>query len=72
VVGGRHIETGDMIVADIDGVVVGPFDQIDAGIAQLAAIQQLEDALDAKVRDGLSEMPAIEAMLKDGTAKLVD
>lgn len=72
VIGGRHIETGDMIVADIDGVVVVPFGQIDAVIAQLAAIQKLEDALDAKVRDGLSEMPPIAAMLKDGTAKLVD
>lgn len=72
VVGGRYIETGDMIVADIDGVVVVPFARIDAVIAQLAAIQELEAALDAKVQAGLSEMPAIEAMLEDGTAKLVD
>ncbi|WP_394689393.1 RraA family protein [Hoeflea sp.] len=72
VVGGRYIETGDMIVADIDGVVVVPFARIDAVIAQLAAIQELETALDAKVQAGLREMPAIEAMLADGTAKLVD
>jgi regulator of RNase E activity RraA len=71
VVGGRHIETGDMIVADRDGVVVVPFARIDAVIAQLAAIQTLEDTLDAKVQSGFCEMPAVEAMLSDGTAKLV-
>ena len=49
VVGGRHIETGDMFVADRDGVVVVPFAVIDAVIAQLAAIQELEDTLDEKV-----------------------
>jgi regulator of RNase E activity RraA len=71
VVGGRHIETGDMIVADRDGVVVVPFTKIDTVIAQLAAIQKLEDALDAKVQGGFCEMPAVEEMLKDGSAKLV-
>lgn len=71
VVGGRHIETGDMIVADRDGVVVVPFAMIDMVIAQLAAIQKLEDTLDAKVQAGFCEMPAIEAMLADGSAKRV-
>ena len=71
VVGGRHIETGDIIVADRDGVVVVPFAMIDAVIAQLAAIQELEDTLDAKVQDGFCEMAKVQAMLEDGTAKLV-
>ncbi|QFU09666.1 4-hydroxy-4-methyl-2-oxoglutarate aldolase [Rhodobacteraceae bacterium THAF1] len=72
VVGGRQVETGDIIVADRDGVVVVPYAQIDAVIAQLAAIQELEDTLDAKVQDGFCEMPAVEAMLADGTAKIVE
>jgi regulator of RNase E activity RraA len=72
VVGGRYVETGDMIVADRDGVVVVPFAQIDAVIAQLDTIKELEDSLDAKVRDGFCEMPAIAAMLEEGTAVLVD
>lgn len=72
VVGGRHIETGDMIVADRDGVVVVPFNQIDAVIAQLSEIQKLEDELDAKVQSGYCEMPAIEAMLQNGTALIVE
>ncbi|MGJ8605757.1 MAG: RraA family protein [Marivita sp.] len=72
VVGSRHIETGDMIVADRDGVVVVPFAKIDTVIAQLAAIQELEDTLDAKVQGGFCEMPKIAAMLEDGSARLVD
>ncbi|PWL34135.1 RraA family protein [Marivita sp. XM-24bin2] len=68
---GRYIETGDMIVADRDGVVVVPFAQIEAVIAQLPAIQNLEDSLDAKVQSGFYDMPAVRAMLEDGTAKRV-
>lgn len=72
VLGGRHVETGDMIVADRDGVVVVPFAQIDAVISQLEDIQKLEDALDARVQGGYCEMPAIEAMLQEGTAVAVE
>lgn len=72
VVGGRHVETGDMIVADIDGVVVVPFDRIDSVIAQLETIKELEDSLDAKVQDGFCDMPAVVEMLETGTAKLVE
>lgn len=72
VVGGRYIESGDMIVADRDGVVVVPFDRIDAVIAQLEAIKALEDSLDAKVRDGFCDMPKVVEMLENGSAKLVE
>ncbi len=68
VVAGRHIESGDMIVADRDGVVVVPFAQIDAVIAQLDAIKVLENQLDAKVQGGFCEMTRIALMLEDGTA----
>ncbi len=53
VVGGRPIESGDMIVADRDGVVVVPFARIDALIARLQDIRTLETELDAKVSEGL-------------------
>ena len=71
VVGGRYIESGDMIVADRDGVVVVPFARIDAVIAQLQAIKDLEVTLEARVKSGFCEMPAIEAMLEDGSAVMV-
>ncbi|HSF94944.1 MAG TPA: RraA family protein [Thermohalobaculum sp.] len=52
-IGGQEVETGDMIVADRDGVVVVPFERIDEVIARLAEISEMEAALDAKVAEGL-------------------
>ncbi|PUB19045.1 RraA family protein [Yoonia sediminilitoris] len=72
VVGGQTINSGDIIVADINGVVVVPFAQIDAVIAQLARIKEVEDALEAKVRAGAADTSAIAKMLEDGSAVIVD
>jgi 4-hydroxy-4-methyl-2-oxoglutarate aldolase len=68
VVGGRRIASGDLIVADRNGVVVVPFDQIDAVIAKVAHVTELEAALEAKVKDGFCQMAAIEDMIADGRA----
>lgn len=51
--GGQQIATGDMVVADRDGVVVVPFDKLDAVIDALARIKELEKSLDADVAAGL-------------------
>lgn len=68
IVGGLNVASGDMIVADRDGVVVVPFAQIDDVIAQLDAIQTLEDTLEARVKSGYAEAPAIAQMIENGTA----
>ena len=52
VVGGHPVASGDMIVADRDGVVVVPFARIDTVVARLDEIRALETELDAKVSDG--------------------
>lgn len=70
-VGGRHIESGDLIVADRNGVVVVPFDQIDAVAQKVRHVEKLEADLEAKVSDGFCEMSAIADMIADGRAKLV-
>lgn len=54
VIGGAAVETGDMVVADADGVVVVPFDEIDRVVAQLGTVAALEAALDAEVANGLA------------------
>lgn len=62
-IGGQEVETGDMIVADRDGVVVVPFERIDEVIEKLAHISELEASLDAEVAQG-SKVPAwVEAFL---------
>ncbi|SPF78014.1 RraA family protein [Pseudoprimorskyibacter insulae] len=62
-IAGQTVASGDMIVADRDGVVVVPFANIDAVIERLKAVTAAEMALDAEVRDGLVIPPSIEALL---------
>lgn len=71
VVGGRQINSGDIIVADRNGVVVVPHADIDAVIAQVAQVRALEDALEKKVKAGFCRMEPIEEMIADGRAVIV-
>ncbi|MEO6565095.1 MAG: RraA family protein [Casimicrobiaceae bacterium] len=52
-VAGHPVASGDVIVADLDGVVVVPRARLDTVIARLPAIRTSEAALDQAVRDGL-------------------
>ena len=70
-IGGRQVETGDMIVADHDGVVVVPFARIDAVIAKLETIRALETALDAEIAGGLKIPPSTVELLKSDRVKYV-
>lgn len=70
-IGGRQVETGDMIVADHDGVVVVPFAKIDEVTAKLVTIKQLETELDAEIAEGLRIPPAISELLQTDKVKRV-
>jgi 4-hydroxy-4-methyl-2-oxoglutarate aldolase len=72
VVGGQMVNSGDILVGDSNGVVVVPHAQIDAVIAALEAVKEAEITLEAKVKAGGADMPAIAQMLADGTAVMVD
>lgn len=71
-IGGQQVCSGDMIVADQDGVVVVPFDQIDTVIERLVHIKQLEEELDNEVRDGLRIPPAITELLKSDDTRYIN
>ena len=52
-IGGKTVCSGDIIVADTDGVTVVPFDQIDEVINKLKRIVEVENAMDEQVSAGL-------------------
>ena len=52
-IGSKTIHSGDIIVADADGVTVVPFNKIDEVIEKLDRITELENAMDEKVKNGL-------------------
>ncbi|RAI04176.1 aldolase [Acuticoccus sediminis] len=68
-IGGHQIATGDMIVADQDGVVVVPFERIDEVIVELDRVKAAETAQDARVAAGLRIPAWVEELLEsDRTA----
>lgn len=71
-IGGQEVETGDMIVADRDGVVVVPFERLDEVIQKLVTIAELEKALDAKVADGMKVPDWVETYLDSDQTVIKD
>jgi len=52
-IGGTTVSSGDIIVADSDGVTVVPFDKIDEVLKKLDRIIEVESAMDKEVSEGL-------------------
>ena len=52
-IGGTSVSSGDIIVADSDGVTVVPFDTIDEVLKKLDRIIEVESAMDKQVSEGL-------------------
>lgn len=52
-IGGTTVSSGDIIVADSDGVTVIPFDKIDEVLRKLDRIIEVESAMDKQVSEGL-------------------
>jgi len=69
---GQRVENGDMIVADRDGVVVVPFEQIDSVLVALKQIMISEQALDEKVANGQKVYPHIEQLLGSEETKYTE
>jgi 4-hydroxy-4-methyl-2-oxoglutarate aldolase len=51
-IAGLGVRSGDIVVADLDGVVIIPFDMLEAVLAKLPAIRAAEAAADEAVRQG--------------------
>ena len=62
-IGGQTVETGDMVVADGDGVVIVPFARIDEIAAKVKHILSVETVSEAKVKDGATTFSESEELL---------
>jgi 4-hydroxy-4-methyl-2-oxoglutarate aldolase len=72
VVGGVAVASGDILVADEDGVVVVPYGRIGETIERLRAVQAAEASLDAKVKAGLVIPDFIQTLIDAGRFREVD
>ena len=71
VIGGVTVASGDLIVADNDGVVVIPGGEIEKTIEQLAEVRRAEAGLEAKVKAGLEVPDFIQKILASGQIREV-
>ena len=71
-IGGKTVNSGDMIVADTDGVTVVPFDKIDEVISRINRIIEIENDMDAKVSNGLKISQSALDLIKSDKVVYVD
>ena len=64
VIGGVAVRSGDIVVADADGVVIVPQDDAEAVLERLQAVRRAEAALEAEVRSGLGLPGFVQAIVK--------
>ena len=67
-IGDQEVETGDMIVADRDGVVVVPFEHLDEVIQHLDRIKSAEKGQDDRVAKGMCVPDWVENLLDSDEA----
>lgn len=72
VVGGRSVQSGDLLLADEDGVVTVPLAEVDAVLARLEEVEAAEAETLAKVRAGLQAPAWVEALLASDRVRWVD
>ena len=71
-IGGKTVNSGDMIIADTDGVTVVPFDKIDEVIIRINRIIEIENDMDAKVSNGLKISQSALDLIKSDKVVYVD
>jgi 4-hydroxy-4-methyl-2-oxoglutarate aldolase len=71
-IGALEVESGDIIVADRDGVVVVPYEDIDRVISRIERVKELEQALDREVADGLKLPQDIAELLDSDQVRYIE
>ncbi|MDX6748715.1 RraA family protein [Geminicoccaceae bacterium 1502E] len=72
VIGGRTVCSGDLLLADEDGVATVPLATADDVLERLAAVREAEASLLARVRSGLQLPESIEALMASERVRHID
>jgi 4-hydroxy-4-methyl-2-oxoglutarate aldolase len=70
--GDVHVDAGDIVVGDIDGVVIVPKARIGAVLTKLAEVKRLEAGLEAQVKAGLKIPDFIKPLLSGSRVREVE
>jgi 4-hydroxy-4-methyl-2-oxoglutarate aldolase len=71
-IGGVTVSPGDVILGDADGVVVVPQAELGNVIPRVKKILGMEEASQAKIRGGFTNLGGIEDLLKSDQVRYVD
>ncbi|MBE53527.1 MAG: aldolase, partial [Pelagibacterales bacterium] len=72
VIGGIHVNSGDIIVADLDGIVVVPNLLIAEVALNLKKVLRVEKEIEDKVKLGIKELGLIKTIFNSGKIKEID
>ena len=72
VLGGVAVNSGDLVIGDVDGVVIVPFAMIDGVFNALKEIRVAEAEMEAKVEGGLKTPSFIQAVFDSGRIQEID
>ena len=64
VIGGVAVRSGDIVVADADGVVIVPQDDAEGVLERLHEVRRAEAALESKVKSGLGVPDFVQAIVE--------
>lgn len=70
-IGGVTVDSGDVIVADGEGVVVVPRARLAEVVAAIDDLTQKEKATAARIADGMTMMPDMEAFLESDRVRYI-
>ncbi len=71
-IGGVHVRSGDLIVADRDGVVALPQARIAGAVAEVRAIRDKEAKIEQSIADGVTAPDWVKEYLSSGKVAFVD
>ena len=71
-IGGMSVKSGDLIVGDIDGVAVVPFERINEIATKVQRVAEIEKVRDAEVQNGLKIPQKIVELINSDKVKYYD